>query len=140
MSNQLRQVKLRSHWLVGIEESNVRLGRSPTVRNVAIVDVQRGAKTLDQAMTLALRRYAKANKTNVIALKVVSLVWKRGTEVKTFIDVYGDLKTLRETQPLQQVARVIYDSSQVDKAFSVQAPPKFTEFTCGNMTLKVRSE
>src|SRR5208283_5793119 len=99
LSNQLRQVKLRSHWLVGVEEANVRLGRSPTVRNVAIVDVQGGAKTLEQAMTVALRRYAKANKTNVIALKVVSLVWKRGAEVKTYIDVYGDLKTLRETQP-----------------------------------------
>jgi len=93
-------------------------------------------------MTVALRRYAKANKTNVIALKVVSLVWKRGAEVKTYIDVYGDLKTLRETQPAKQV--VIYDSSQVDKVFSVQVPPKdaptFTDFTIGNMTLKVRNE
>jgi hypothetical protein len=111
---------------------------------VAIVDVQRGAKTIDQAITVALRRYAKANKTNVIALKVVSLVWKKGIEVKTFIDVYGDLKTLRETQPASQVMKVIYDSANVDKAFSVQVPPKdapkFTDFAIGSMVLKVRSE
>lgn len=151
-------------WLVGIEESNVRLGHSPTLRNESIVTVSRGIKSAEQAMSKAMRRYAKECKTNEIALKVVSVVKVKGTEAKVFLDVYGELtraaeakaakeQRLSTTQPIEQV---IYDSAKVvdiDPAFSVTPAPKIvassegfipepvkpTTMTFGSMTIKLRT-
>ena len=130
-----------SKWLFGIEGANVRLGRSPSLRSAGIVEVSvRGKnKTLAMAQTYALRKYAKSEKTNEIALKVVSIKQVKGAEVKTFLDVYATAETIRTTQPISQV---IYDSAKsTDSTFSYVAPaPKFTNFSIGNMTLKVRQE
>jgi len=106
---------VRRHYLVAIQELGVRLGGSNTVRREVLVDVG-NASSLPDAEEKAKLRVARTLKTNVVCLQV---------------------SASRVAEP---IVTVLYDSAQVDKAFSVAAEPAQQFVQVGNLRLKVRSE